>query len=152
MTVLQSLLEGLDELEGKWPAQVLSMQRNWIGASEGVKIQFPLGEGECSGDDREQSGAESISVFTTKPETLYGVSYVGIAPSHPLLSSSSVRSKLSPVDVDVIEQVRARQTATSRVHGEHGVAGAQLPHFGGLMDSFLPPWTHSSDAFSTRLM
>jgi leucyl-tRNA synthetase len=68
----EELLKGLDELEG-WPEQVRTMQRNWIGRSEGVELEFGL-EGR---DDR-------LTVYTTRPDTLFGVSYVAVAAEHPL--------------------------------------------------------------------
>jgi leucyl-tRNA synthetase len=66
------LLAGLDTLP-KWPEQVKTMQRNWIGKSRGVNIQFAV-EGE----------EETLSIFTTRPDTLFGVTYLAIASDHPL--------------------------------------------------------------------
>jgi len=68
----QELLDGLDTLPG-WPDAVKTMQRNWIGRSEGLEIHFAV-EGE----------AEPLTVFTTRPDTLLGVSFVSIAGEHPL--------------------------------------------------------------------
>jgi leucyl-tRNA synthetase len=68
----QELLDGLDTLEG-WPDSVKTMQRNWIGRSEGLEIQFDV-EG-CK---------ESLTVFTTRPDTLMGATFVSIAGEHPL--------------------------------------------------------------------
>ncbi|MEI7037315.1 leucine--tRNA ligase [Fulvimonas yonginensis] len=68
----QELLDGLDTLPG-WPDAVKTMQRNWIGRSEGLEIHFDV-EGE----------AEPLSVFTTRPDTLMGVTFVSIAGEHPL--------------------------------------------------------------------
>ncbi|MGN2246367.1 leucine--tRNA ligase [Frateuria sp. GZRR35] len=68
----QELLDGLDTLPG-WPEAVKTMQRNWIGRSEGMEIHFAV-EGE----------AEPLTVFTTRPDTLLGVSFVSIAGEHPL--------------------------------------------------------------------
>ncbi|MFQ5487538.1 MAG: leucine--tRNA ligase, partial [Gammaproteobacteria bacterium] len=66
------LLEGLERLDD-WPEQVRTMQRNWIGRSVGVELAFAI-DGE----------AEALTVFTTRPDTLMGVSYVALAPEHPL--------------------------------------------------------------------
>ncbi|GAA0257546.1 leucine--tRNA ligase [Rhodanobacter caeni] len=68
----QELLDGLDTLPG-WPEAVKTMQRNWIGRSEGLEIHFAV-EGE----------AEPLSVFTTRPDTLMGVTFLSIAAEHPL--------------------------------------------------------------------
>ncbi|SIP97998.1 leucine--tRNA ligase [Solilutibacter tolerans] len=68
----QELLDGLDTLEG-WPDSVKTMQRNWIGRSEGLEIAFKV-EGE----------AEPLTVFTTRPDTLMGVTFISIAGEHPL--------------------------------------------------------------------
>lgn len=72
----QELLDGLDQLDG-WPDSVKTMQRNWIGRSEGLEIQF---------DVRDTNGAalDPLRVFTTRPDTLMGVTFVSIAAEHPL--------------------------------------------------------------------
>ncbi|OXE30441.1 hypothetical protein CA163_23340, partial [Vibrio parahaemolyticus] len=62
----QELLDDLDKLEG-WPEMVKTMQRNWIGRSEGVELKF------------EVKGQQDLEVYTTRPDTLMGVTYVGIA-------------------------------------------------------------------------
>ncbi|MBS7063381.1 MAG: leucine--tRNA ligase [Haemophilus parainfluenzae] len=68
----EQLLGGLDQLS-QWPDMVKTMQRNWIGRSEGVEITFDVAD-----------TAEKVSVYTTRPDTFYGVSYLGIAAAHPL--------------------------------------------------------------------
>ena len=68
----QELLDGLDTLDG-WPESVKTMQRNWIGRSEGLEIAFKV-DGE----------ADALSVFTTRPDTLMGVTFISIAGEHPL--------------------------------------------------------------------
>ena len=68
----EELLSALDDMPG-WPEQVRAMQRNWIGRSEGVELEFPV-----EGRD------ETLTVYTTRPDTLFGVTYMGLAPEHPL--------------------------------------------------------------------
>lgn len=68
----EQLLGGLDQLP-QWPDMVKTMQRNWIGRSEGVEITFDVAD-----------TTEKVAVYTTRPDTFYGVSYLGIAAAHPL--------------------------------------------------------------------
>jgi leucyl-tRNA synthetase len=74
------LLADLDKLEG-WPEQVRTMQRNWIGRSEGVEISFAI-----------EGRAEALKVFTTRPDTLMGVTYVAVAAEHPLARAAAKRA------------------------------------------------------------
>jgi leucyl-tRNA synthetase len=86
------LLDDLDQLEGTWPAKVLTMQRNWIGRSIGADVDFLI-EGELFG-----KADQKITVFTTRPDTLYGVTFMVVAPDSDLAadlaagSSSEVQS------------------------------------------------------------
>jgi len=83
----QELLDGLDTLPG-WPDAVKTMQRNWLGRSEGLEIQFKL-EGM-------EGNRESLSVFTTRPDTLMGVTFLSIAAEHPLaLQAAQGNEKLA---------------------------------------------------------
>ena len=71
----EELLEGLDALDG-WPEAVRTMQRNWIGKSRGVELAFGL--------DEPVANLDRIEVYTTRPDTLYGVTYVSLAAEHPI--------------------------------------------------------------------
>jgi len=73
----EELLNDLDQLEG-WPEQVVAMQRNWIGKSQGVELHFGI-------KDR----SETLEVYTTRPDTLMGVSYVAVAAGHPLAAEAA---------------------------------------------------------------
>ncbi|MEQ8604950.1 MAG: leucine--tRNA ligase [Marivibrio sp.] len=68
----ESLLSAIDDLE-RWPDKVRLMQRNWIGKSSGARIRFALAERE-----------ETVEVFTTRPDTLYGMSFLALSPNHPV--------------------------------------------------------------------
>jgi len=74
------LLNDVDKLEG-WPEQVRTMQRNWIGRSEGVELQF------------EVEGETPLTVYTTRPDTLMGVTYVAVAAEHPLTKKAAESSR-----------------------------------------------------------
>ena len=76
----EELLNDLDTLKG-WPKQVITMQRNWIGRSKGVTVRFLL-----------DKSSEEIVVFTTRPDTILGVSYLSIAPNHPLARECAKKS------------------------------------------------------------
>lgn len=75
----EELLAGLDELEG-WPDSVKTMQRNWIGRSVGAEVEFAV------------DAAKNLRVFTTRPDTLFGVTYLAVAADHPLAIDASMAS------------------------------------------------------------
>ena len=74
-TYADELLEDIDNLD--WPEKIKTMQRNWIGKSKGAEIEFEVTEGNAKG--------EKIKVFTTRPDTLFGATFLTVAPEHPLL-------------------------------------------------------------------
>lgn len=84
------LLSDLDQLD-EWPEQVKTMQRNWIGRSEGVEATFGV------------VGDQDFTIYTTRPDTIYGVSYVGVAARHPLALKAA---KNNPALAEFIEQCK----------------------------------------------
>ena len=92
----EELLNDLDKLSG-WPDEVRTMQRNWIGRSEGAIIDFEI-----------VNQPQTIEVFTTRPDTLMGVTYLAIAPQHPLAEQAA---KNNPSLQKFIEECRAIPTA-----------------------------------------
>ena len=100
----EELLKGHEELRGHWPEQVLTMQKNWIGKSTGSEVDFILDyKFENNGHTHlklNDKGEVVISVFTTRPDTLYGVTYATVAPEHPLVEevilkeNPSIREKV----------------------------------------------------------
>jgi leucyl-tRNA synthetase len=79
----EELLGALDKLEN-WPAKVRLMQENWIGKSRGLEMTFDL--------ITPRGGFDGIDVYTTRPDTLVGASFIGLAPNHPLTQSLSVQN------------------------------------------------------------
>ncbi len=77
----EQLLQDLDQLDG-WPEQVKTMQRNWIGKSRGMDVTFPAAN--------HIDGNDSLTVYTTRPDTLMGATYVAVAAEHPLATSAAV--------------------------------------------------------------
>lgn len=122
------LLEDLDKLH-KWPDSVRTMQRNWIGKSQGSIIKFQLSD---------SSIAESIEVFTTCPDTLFGVSYLAIAPNHPI---SKYIAQNSPKISDFIESCGSTKVAEAdlAVMEKHGIqTGITVKH--PLLNTEVPLW------------
>ena len=92
----EQLLGGLDQLP-QWPDMVKTMQRNWIGRSEGVEITFNVAD-----------TAEKVSVYTTRPDTFYGVSYLGIAAAHPL---AELAAEKNPQVAEFIREAKNAKVA-----------------------------------------
>jgi len=119
----QQLLDDLDKLD-QWPEQVRTMQRNWIGRSEGVDLDFALPDGS------------PLSVYTTRPDTLMGATYVAVAPQHPVAAAaaqsnpelaafieSQSRVKVAEADMATMEKL-GMDTGTTATHP---LTGAQVP-------------------------
>ena len=88
------LLEDLELLEG-WPERVKIMQKNWIGRSEGAEVDFPVKDSE-----------KVISIFTTRPDTLYGVTYMVLAPEHPYVKELVAGNQQEKEVLDFVEEMR----------------------------------------------
>ena len=109
----EPLLDDLKLLEGTWPERVITMQRNWIGRSEGARINFAVSDIE---------GRESIEVFTTRIDTVYGVSAIILAPTHPvvarLMKDSPVRAEAEAKLAEIRKMsVKAEDLATAEKEG-----------------------------------
>ncbi len=120
----QELLDDLDQLDG-WPSQVRTMQRNWIGRSEGVEIDFAV-----EGHD------ETLRVFTTRPDTLMGVTYLAVAAEHPLALAAAESNAALAAFIDEckktgtaeaeLETMEKKGMATGLV-ARHPLSGEQVP-------------------------
>jgi leucyl-tRNA synthetase len=105
----EELLAGCDTLAGGWPEKVLTMQRNWIGKSVGAELRFPV-------DGRD----DAITVFTTRPDTVFGATFVSLAVEHPLVAALSRGTPQEAEVADFVRRVRA-QSAAERGEGKEGV-------------------------------
>jgi len=112
----QRLLDDLDTLD-HWPERVKMMQRNWIGRSEGARIDFTL---EATG--------ETLPVFTTRPDTLYGVTFMVLAPEHPLIPSL-VAGRPDEQDILSFVSELRNQSAIERTSDTSEKVGRFLGHF-----------------------
>ena len=111
----QELLDDLDKLSG-WPERVKTMQANWIGRSVGAEVDFIL----C--DENGEATDETITVFTTRPDTLFGCSFFLLAPEHPLVDTFVAGTEYEAGVRSVIE-LSSRETAVERESGiakKHG--------------------------------
>ena len=125
------LLEALDGLGG-WPERVRVMQANWIGRSEGCEISFPY-----AADTRATLGADgALKVFTTRADTLYGVTFMAVAAEHPIALAAARDNPVLAAFVDACRRgsVMEAEVATQEkkgmptgVHVLHPFTGAQLP-------------------------
>ena len=110
----ERLLQDLDLLE--WPDSLKEMQRNWIGKSEGAEVDFAVVDSK-----------DKITVYTTRPDTLFGATYVVLAPEHPLVTSLT-----SPAQREAVEKYRRESTVKSdleRVELAKTKTGAPLGSF-----------------------
>ena len=103
------LLHGIEQL-GEWPDKVLTMQRNWIGRSEGAKVTFPL-------DGAPDLQVRGIEVFTTRIDTIYGANFVLLAPEHPLVERFAAESK-DPAAFRALAGRFKSQDRTARMIGD----------------------------------
>ncbi len=99
----QELLDDLKTLEGKWPSQVLKMQENWIGRSEGLSFRF-----ELSDESKKLLGGcfDGYEVFTTRPDTIFGVTYSALAPEHPIVKYMLENSLLDENRANAINKMQ----------------------------------------------
>jgi leucyl-tRNA synthetase len=123
----QELLDDLDKLGG-WPEKVRTMQRNWIGRSEGTEVDFFLEE--QGQRDQGNKGAEKtrIRVFTTRVDTIFGATSVQLAPEHPLVKAFTAEDADLKAKVDELlaQQKAAREADDLGAIEKHGVATGRL--------------------------
>ncbi len=121
----ERLLEDLKKLEGKWPERVITQQRNWIGRSEGALLKFYVGD-------------TPLEVFTTRPDTVFGATFVVLAPEHPLTLELAKRGgRLREVEefVERIKRGSTRERATAEekegvflgVYAKNPASGREIP-------------------------
>ena len=130
----QTLLDDLKTLEGKWPSQVLTMQENWIGRSEGLEFEFSLSDETKA---KLSNKFDKYTVFTTRPDTVFGVSYSALAPEHEIVTYLIENNLLSSDKIDAIKamkKVSERDRATEDKVGldleitvVHPITGKEVP-------------------------
>ena len=120
----EELLQDLDKLDG-WPEQVKTMQKNWIGKSTGLQISFPI-----EGQDK------TLDVYTTRPDTLMGVTYVAIAADHPMAQKAAINneplerfieecSHISTAEADM--ETMEKKGVDTGIRVQHPITGEVVP-------------------------
>ena len=96
----QRLLDGHEKLRGNWPDAVLAMQEDWIGRSEGARVDFTVAE-----------TGETLPIFTTRPDTLFGVTFMSLAPEHPLVEKLVAGTKHEDRVMSIVREMRRQGTS-----------------------------------------
>ncbi|MCG3675372.1 leucine--tRNA ligase [Aliarcobacter butzleri] len=130
----QELLDDLEKLKEDWPSQVLTMQENWIGRSEGLEFKFDLSKESRAKLER---AFTKYFVFTTRPDTIYGVSYSALAPEHPIVKYIVEKNLLPEKKIKAIkamQKIPERDRATQEKEGidleievMHPLTGKTIP-------------------------
>ncbi|MFT4676556.1 MAG: leucyl-tRNA synthetase [Candidatus Azotimanducaceae bacterium] len=127
----EELLSGLDDLTG-WPEKIKTMQRNWIGRSEGVELTFPL-----SAEVQSQADVgKGLTVYTTRPDTLMGATYVAVAPQHPLAKAAAANNPELAEFLEQCSRVKVAEADMAKMEklgvatgfaAEHPLTGKSVP-------------------------
>lgn len=126
----EELLKDLDQLEG-WPDQVKTMQKNWIGKSTGLEIQFPM----VSGLDASET---PLKVYTTRPDTLMGVTYVAVAADHPWARKAAVQNEPLADFIEACSHVSTAEADMETMEKKGIDTGIRVQH--PLTGETLPVW------------
>ena len=121
----QELLDELDSLTD-WPEQVVAMQRNWIGRSEGATVRFPRDDGEA------------IEVYTTRPDTLMGVTYLAVAPQHPLAIEAAANNPELATFIEQLGHIKVAEADMATLEKQGMDTGLTVSH--PLTGKPLPLW------------
>ena len=114
----QELLDDLELLKNDWPSQVLTMQENWIGRSEGLEFKFELSVESKAKLERTFS---KYFVFTTRPDTIYGVSYSALAPEHPIVKYIVENNLLPDKKIKAIKDMQKVPERDRAIQEKEGV-------------------------------
>lgn len=131
------LLEDLQQLEGKWPSQVLTMQHNWIGKSQGLAFSF-----ELTPESKAKLGGafDRYEVFTTRPDTIYGVTYSALAAEHPITKYLIDNGILESATAEAITKIaNATERERAQADKEGYPLGIEVIH--PLTGETIPVWT-----------
>ncbi len=123
----EELLNSLESLDG-WPEEVKTMQRHWIGRSQGLAIQFLLNDSQLT----------SIEIFTTRPDTLFGASFLAISPQHPLARYAAEHNADVQKFLDAYQHIPVAEAATATLEKQGIASGITALH--PMTREVLPLW------------
>jgi leucyl-tRNA synthetase len=132
------LLDGLDRID--WPDSIIAMQRNWIGRSEGVQVTFPI---------KSHTDGAGIQTFTTRPDTLFGITFIVLAPEHPQVEEFTTATQralvqayqaqaLSQSEVERMNESRPKTGVFTGGYVQHPLSGNDIPVW--IADYVLPTY------------
>ena len=124
----QELLDGLDTLD-RWPEKVRLMQQNWIGRSEGMLIRWPIAPGTAP------AGEAELEVYTTRPDTIFGASFMAIAADHPLARKAAAGNPALSKFIDEVHHMGTSLAALETAEKKGVDTGIRVVH------PFDPDWT-----------
>ncbi len=124
----EDLLSAIDTLDG-WPDKVRIMQRNWIGKSEGMLIRWEIDPATAIG------GIEELEVYTTRPDTIFGASFMAIAPDHPLATAAAKDNKDLTAFIEKCRRMGTSAATLETLEKEGVATGIHVKH------PFDPDWT-----------
>lgn len=132
----EALLKDLDSLAHGWPERVLSMQRNWLGKSDGAKVKFPV---------TIDSAQLDVNVFTTRPDTLYGVEYLALSLDHPIVQQAAEKDEALRKFLDEAASLPSDSKAgykLSNVWASHPlhIIDKESPHIARKLPVFVAPY------------
>ena len=113
------LLTGLDKLT-LWPEKVKTMQRNWIGKSNGAEIKFKV-----------SNTSNSLNIYTTRPDTIYGATFIALSINHPIISSYLSEDEISKIknEFDAVKDSKEKLGISLDIHCDHPLLNKKLPIF-----------------------
>ncbi len=124
----QDLNDALDRLE-RWPEKVRLMQKNWIGRSEGLSVRFALDKSNAP------QGESEIEIYTTRPDTLFGASFIALAPEHPLSKMVAEKNPELNAFIDECRKMGTAQELIDKAEKKGFDTGLRVTH------PFDPSWT-----------
>ncbi len=132
----QELLDDIEKLRDGWPNQVLTMQENWIGRSEGLEFKFSL-----SGESKEKLNGKfnGYEVFTTRPDTIYGVTYSALAPEHEIVKYLIEHDLISEEKIEKIKQMQSVSTRDRAMQEKEGIS-LEIDVIHPLTGNKIPVW------------